>query len=351
MQAQSSSPRITTIIPTYRRPKLLRRAIQSALNQSYKELQVCVFDNASGDETETIVMELARQDPRVTYFCHEQNIGAQANFIYAMARVNTPYFSFLSDDDVLLPGFYASALRGFEQYPDAIFSAGLVIHITEAGEVRNVAGASWPRYGYFAPPDGFFQMVGGNHPVMPGMLFRREVLDAFGLFDPDMLAADVDLELRLAARFPIVMAAEPYALFLYHDSSASVRSQIVILANDWPKVVQNIQQDTRIPAEVRAPAARAVDEYLRHEALHAGVRFVREGHPAEARKTAHILRERYQARRAAWMLSTAAGLSARSRLLRGAFALAYTAQHRRWEDKVKQFQKQYGAYAEYLNVT
>ncbi|MEK7713004.1 MAG: glycosyltransferase, partial [Nitrospirota bacterium] len=35
-------PLITTIIPTYRRPKLLRRAIKSALNQTYPHLQVCV---------------------------------------------------------------------------------------------------------------------------------------------------------------------------------------------------------------------------------------------------------------------------------------------------------------------
>ena len=61
-------PMITTIIPTYRRPKLLRRAILSVLNQTYTNIQVCVFDNASGDETALVVAELARMDNRVKYF-------------------------------------------------------------------------------------------------------------------------------------------------------------------------------------------------------------------------------------------------------------------------------------------
>jgi glycosyltransferase involved in cell wall biosynthesis len=57
----TTKPLITTIIPTYRRPKLLRRAIKSVLNQTYLHFQVCVYDNASGDETAEVVSELAKK--------------------------------------------------------------------------------------------------------------------------------------------------------------------------------------------------------------------------------------------------------------------------------------------------
>ncbi len=56
---------ITTVIPTYRRPKLLKRAILSVLRQSYKDLQVHVYDNASDDTTEQVVADLASADSRV----------------------------------------------------------------------------------------------------------------------------------------------------------------------------------------------------------------------------------------------------------------------------------------------
>src|SRR5579875_1770387 len=58
---------VTTVIPTFRRPHLLKRAIASALNQTYEAVAVEVFDNASGDETAAVVAEAASKDPRVRY--------------------------------------------------------------------------------------------------------------------------------------------------------------------------------------------------------------------------------------------------------------------------------------------
>jgi glycosyltransferase involved in cell wall biosynthesis len=73
-------PKITTIIPTFRRPQLLRRAIRSVLAQNYDRFRVCIYDNASGDETAAVVGQFAREDPRVHYYCHSSNIGAWDNF-------------------------------------------------------------------------------------------------------------------------------------------------------------------------------------------------------------------------------------------------------------------------------
>src|SRR5689334_22814362 len=115
---------------------------------------VQVYDNASGDETAAVVAELAAQDPRVRYHCHPENIGSSANFIYGMERVETPYFSFLSDDDVLLPEFYMNALAALKHYPEAIFFAGTVIIMTHSGRVIATDIESWPRDGLFLPPEG-----------------------------------------------------------------------------------------------------------------------------------------------------------------------------------------------------
>src|SRR5437016_10001362 len=107
MTVPSPNPLIATIIPTYRRPKLLQRAIRSVLNQTYPHVQIRVYDNSSGDETASVVAELAKKDPRVKYHCHSQNIGSFKNFEYGLKQVDTEWFSILSDDDLILPEFYA----------------------------------------------------------------------------------------------------------------------------------------------------------------------------------------------------------------------------------------------------
>ena len=101
---------VTAVIPTYRRPELLQRAIRSVLAQTHRDVRVHVYDNASGDATEDVVRAIAASDARVTYHAQPSNIGATRNFQYGMRDVKTPYFSCLSDDDVLFPDFYATAL-------------------------------------------------------------------------------------------------------------------------------------------------------------------------------------------------------------------------------------------------
>ena len=109
-----NQPVITTVIPTYRRPQLLKRAVLSVLSQTYPNLKVCIYDNASGDATVEVVKELSQKDARVNYYCHPYNIGSFHNFYFGLNRVDTPYFSMLSDDDILLPDFYEKALAGFK---------------------------------------------------------------------------------------------------------------------------------------------------------------------------------------------------------------------------------------------
>src|SRR5258708_39787124 len=121
---------ITTIIPTFRRPQLLRRAIQSSLAQSFTDLQVLVLDNASGDETAAVVTKLIKTDGRVKYHCHPENIGGGNNFQYGLQHVTTPFFSILSDDDILLPDFYVTAKQAFTAHPQASFVACCPFHMT-----------------------------------------------------------------------------------------------------------------------------------------------------------------------------------------------------------------------------
>src|SRR5579863_6759827 len=114
-----NSPLITTVIPTFNRANLLKLAIASVQSQTFRDFQILVLDNASSDNTANFVSLLSEQDSRIKYHRHSTNIGAAANFKYGYEQVNTPFFSFLSDDDVLLPGFYERAYQLLTKYPEA----------------------------------------------------------------------------------------------------------------------------------------------------------------------------------------------------------------------------------------
>ena len=236
-----SPPLITTIIPTYRRPKQLKRAIQSVLKQTYPHFQICVYDNASGDETAQVVAALAKQDSRVHYYCHQENINSSPNFEYGMLQVKTPFFSFLSDDDILLPEFYQTALDGFEKYPEAAFSAGAVIDMAENGQFIAISKTTLQESELRIPPQGLYDMI-GSYINWAGILFRRDVIDATGGIDKNVKPIDVDFVLKAAARFSYVVSQKPCAVFVHHDASYSGNCGLKLVWPSWFKIIENLKK-------------------------------------------------------------------------------------------------------------
>ena len=191
-------PAITALLPTFRRPALLRRAIGSVLTQTYRNIRLRIFDNASGDDTAGVVAEYQRADPRVTYHCHPENIGALNNFHHAIQQVDTPFFSILSDDDVLLPDFYETVLEGFEQHPEIIFAAAATIQMDENGRVVDVPVSKWTQ-SYLPAGAGALAMMQHGHPEWTSILFRREWIAQSGGTDIETgFHHDYDFEFRAA---------------------------------------------------------------------------------------------------------------------------------------------------------
>lgn len=88
---------ITIIIPTYNRGKTLLRAINSVLNQTYKDFEVIVVDDNSSDDTELIVSSI--NDSRVRFVKHSTNLGANAARNTGIDLAKGKYIAFQDSDD------------------------------------------------------------------------------------------------------------------------------------------------------------------------------------------------------------------------------------------------------------
>ena len=71
------SLKVSVIIPTYSGARLVGRAIQSVLDQTYQDFEIIVVDDASTDETEEVVGKFA--DDRINYIQHEKNEGGSSS--------------------------------------------------------------------------------------------------------------------------------------------------------------------------------------------------------------------------------------------------------------------------------
>jgi glycosyltransferase involved in cell wall biosynthesis len=221
-------PQITTIICTYRRPQLLRRAIESVLNQTYQDFRISIYDNASGDETSDIVREFLRKDSRITYHCHTENIGLLENYSYAMQQVSTEFFSFLGDDDLILPNFYTVALAGFEQEPSAFFVASSYRCLSLQG---NDMGGRIFENRVLHKPDGVFDLIKSNiNPNLHGTLMRKEVLSEFTEFK--YLWSDIELLYQIVAKHTVVLRSEECLISTIHNMDKD-KDRKTIIDHAW----------------------------------------------------------------------------------------------------------------------
>jgi glycosyltransferase involved in cell wall biosynthesis len=106
-------PLVTIAIPTYNRAAVnLRTAVDAALAQTYRNLEVLVADNASIDSTSELMGSIS--DPRLRYIRHAENIGANANFNFLLNEAAGSWFLLLHDDDLIDRDFVESCLAAIE---------------------------------------------------------------------------------------------------------------------------------------------------------------------------------------------------------------------------------------------
>ena len=112
------SPLISVVIPTFNRAYCLQRAVDSALNQSYRNVEVIVVDDGSTDETRDLLRAAYSMDGRVRYV-HQANSGVCFARNHGFALAQGEFISLLDSDDEWYPWKLAVELACLNVVPNA----------------------------------------------------------------------------------------------------------------------------------------------------------------------------------------------------------------------------------------
>lgn len=119
---QNDYPLVSVIIPTYKRPEKLPRAINSVLNQTYPNVEIIVVDDnnpgTDGRRLTEQIMEPYTENPRVKYIKHERNMNGAVARNTGAAHSNAKYIALLDDDDEFLPKKIESQVKTLENRSD-----------------------------------------------------------------------------------------------------------------------------------------------------------------------------------------------------------------------------------------
>jgi len=224
-------PLVTIAIPTYNRANsYLGQTLQSALSQTYQNIEIIVSDNCSSDNTEMVVKSFS--DPRIRYFKQAKNIGPNNNFNFCLEQAKGDYFLLLQDDDLIDSDFVEVCMRAANYNTDigiirtgtrVIDSNGTVLY-----ESPNMVGG--------LAIEDFFRgwFAGKTSWYLCSTLFNTKRLREIGGFQSKhQLVQDGMAIVQLAAKFGRVDVREVKASFRKHPSEMTFATKVSHWCEDY----------------------------------------------------------------------------------------------------------------------
>ena len=212
-------PLVSIVIPVYNGANFLREAIESALEQTYSNIEILVINDGSNDNGETELIAKSFGE-KIRYF-YKENGGVATALNLGIAQMRGEYFSWLSHDDLYAPEKIESQMElaaELEDKREIIFS-GFAIIDSQGRTLNQVS--STKRYSREQLETPLFALM---HGMISGcsLLIHKDNFDRVGLFREDLpTTQDFDLWFRMMRHIPCRLCDGTLHKTRVHDAQGS----------------------------------------------------------------------------------------------------------------------------------
>jgi glycosyltransferase involved in cell wall biosynthesis len=199
------SPLVTVICLCYNHERFLVEAIDSVLNQTYTNLQIILIDDASTDNSSTLLKTFTNRPGNIEIILLEKNIGNCAAFNSAFAKARGEFVVDFATDDVMLPDRIAKQVEQFSKLDESygvVFSDA--IYIDEHGNEKYYHFENLKRKGLLKTiPQGdlYSTLLSTYFIPSPTMMVRKKVLNELSGYDETLAYEDFDFWVRSSRNY------------------------------------------------------------------------------------------------------------------------------------------------------
>jgi len=187
-----NEPLVSVIIPIYNSESYVGGALESIINQTYKNLEIILIDDGSTDKSLDIIGKYAEKDKRVVIIKNESNSGIVVSLNKGISYCHGKYVARMDSDDWSFPYRISKQVEFLEKNPDVVICGGSI-------EITNESLKPLNHRMY--PVDDksvrklFFRYSPFAHPCVT---YRTDAIKKVGLYNESIpLAQDYDLYFRL----------------------------------------------------------------------------------------------------------------------------------------------------------
>ncbi len=186
---------VSTIIPVYNRPQMLREAVTSVLTQTYRPIEVIVVDDGSTDETPRVAEALCEQHPSEIIFLRKENSGPGPTRELGRQHARGEFIQYLDSDDLLRPRKFEIQVSALRRHPECGAAYGYIcIHpVDSPPRDHPFKGSGETRESLFP------WILADRWWNTDAPLFRRSVSDAVGPWSDLRWSQDWEYDGRVGA--------------------------------------------------------------------------------------------------------------------------------------------------------
>ena len=171
---QNNLPLVSILIPVFNREQYISETIQSAISQTYSNIEIVIVDNNSTDNTWQIMKDCSLKDARVKIFRNKQNVGPVRNWLRCIEEARGQYGKILWSDDLIATDFIEKSILMFEEHNEIAFVFSKA-EIFSVNTKRNRTVFNFGKTGIYKSSeyiDGIL-LYDGLLPVSPGCAIFR----------------------------------------------------------------------------------------------------------------------------------------------------------------------------------
>lgn len=191
-----NQPLVSVICVCYNHARFVVEALDSVVNQTYKNIELIVIDDGSDDGSGKIIKQWVAQHPATIMLLNGKNLGYCITFNKAFRFAKGDYIIDLSADDLLLPQRIEEGVKLFQSQGlncDVIFSDAR--YIDKQGKELHLHSDNFP---HDSIPQGeiYKDLIKRYFICSPTMMIRKEVLVKLNGYDESLAFEDFDLWIR-----------------------------------------------------------------------------------------------------------------------------------------------------------
>ncbi|OGI02819.1 MAG: hypothetical protein A2Y25_03245 [Candidatus Melainabacteria bacterium GWF2_37_15] len=265
-------PLISVCMPSYNHERFIREAIESVLNQTYKNFELIIVDDCSTDNAVNIIKSY--NDPRIRFYQNESNLKGLKTTNAAVSMAKGDFIAILHSDDKYDHHFLEEIVKAYNKYPyNKVFIAGqykqdhLLGHLT--------SDFPFNTEGIIPRKEVLIRLAYGN-PIGNGitLVIHKDALGENKLYDSNCpIAGDYELFIRLAKQHDFIYINKELAYYRMHDSNLTTKVFIQMVREEHITRDRHFKNTKLISDELYKKIIRAQYKNIMNKSFYMGFKY------------------------------------------------------------------------------